>query len=87
MLFRSFNIGGGLKNSISIWIEFRELLERISGRQINVDRKGWRPGDQKVYISDITKIGQKLSWEPTISVNEGITKLYEWAEKNRELFV
>lgn len=82
-----FNIGGGLGNSISIWVEFSELLERISGRQINVDRKGWRPGDQKVYISNITKINQKLGWKPKVSVNEGIARLYEWAEKNKELFV
>lgn len=81
-----FNIGGGFNNSISIWVEFSELLERISGRQINIDRKGWRPGDQKVYISDISKIHQKLGWEPKVSVNEGIARLYGWAEKNRELF-
>jgi CDP-paratose 2-epimerase len=81
-----FNIGGGLSNSISIWMEFSQLLEKLAGRQIKVELKNWRPGDQKVYISDISKIKQKLGWEPKVDVGEGITKLYEWAEKNETIF-
>ena len=81
-----FNIGGGIENSISIWKEFSEILERISGKQIQVDRKDWRPGDQKVYISDISKIRKVLGWNPKVNVENGIARLYKWAEENKGLF-
>ncbi|MDO9545987.1 MAG: GDP-mannose 4,6-dehydratase, partial [Pelolinea sp.] len=50
-----FNIGGGIENSISIWKEFGPILEKIHGKNIPIEIKGWRPGDQKIYISDISK--------------------------------
>ncbi|MBM3137693.1 MAG: NAD-dependent epimerase/dehydratase family protein [Chloroflexi bacterium] len=81
-----FNVGGGIDNSISIWKEFSKILERISGKQIHVDRKDWRPGDQKVYISDISKIRKVLAWNPKINVEDGITRLYNWAEEKKGLF-
>lgn len=81
-----FNIGGGLENSLSIWVEFSELLERIGGKSISVERRGWRPGDQKVYISDISKISRVLGWAPRVGVEEGISRLYHWAEQNKALF-
>lgn len=81
-----FNIGGGIKNSISIWVEFSKILERISCKQIKVDRKDWRPGDQKVYISDISKIRDELDWNPKVNVENGIARLYNWAEENKGLF-
>ena len=81
-----FNIGGGIENAISIWVEFSKILEEITGKEIKIKREGWRPGDQKVYISDITKIEKELGWTPKIDIREGITRLYEWAERNKELF-
>jgi CDP-paratose 2-epimerase len=81
-----FNVGGGIDNSISIWVEFSKILEEISGKLIKVDRKDWRPGDQKVYISDISKIRKELGWNPKMNVENGIARLYNWAEENIELF-
>ncbi len=82
-----FNIGGGIDHSISIWVEFSKMLEKISGRPIGVERNGWRPGDQKVYISNITKVKNMLGWKPEVGVEEGISRLYDWAKKNKDLFV
>jgi CDP-paratose 2-epimerase len=81
-----FNVGGGIENSISIWVEFSKILENISGKQITVDRKDWRPGDQKVYISDISNIRKVLGWNPKVNVENGIARLYKWAEENKGLF-
>ena len=40
-----------------------------------MDFADWRPGDQKVYISDIDKIQNELGWIPEIGVRVGL-KLY-----------
>ncbi len=81
-----FNIGGGSKNTLSIWAECGPLLAQLLGREIPIIRKDWRPGDQKVYISDIRKAKDTLSWEPKISVEEGVNQLYHWVSENLALF-
>ncbi len=83
---RVFNIGGGSGHTISIWHEFGPLLEELTGEKITVSYGGWRPGDQKVYISDIRSAKEKLGWAPQIKVADGITQLVHWVEKNRQLF-
>lgn len=80
-----FNTGGGAANTISL-LEFIELLENQRGCKMKATFSDWRPSDQKVYISDITKINQKLHWQPKTSVSEGLKLLIKWAEENRDLF-
>jgi len=81
-----FNIGGGIDKSISIWHEFSKLLEEIHGQAIATERFGWRPGDQKVYVSDISKIRNVLGWNPQYDVQKGIKTLYQWVKENKTLF-
>ena len=81
-----FNIGGGPANTISIWREFAPLLERLLGREIPVSYGDWRPGDQKVYISDIRKAARLLGWQPKVGVEEGVARLVEWVQEQRSLF-
>jgi len=82
-----YNIGGGPDNSLSVWTEFGPLLERILGRSVSVSHEGWRPGDQKVYISDISRASRDLGWRPKVGVEEGVRRLVEWVEANRGLFL
>ncbi|MBM3143389.1 MAG: NAD-dependent epimerase/dehydratase family protein [Chloroflexi bacterium] len=81
-----YNIGGGPENTLSIWQEFGPLLEQLLGRKIPVARGDWRPGDQQIYISDIRKVRRELGWQPKISVEDGIRRLFEWVEANNGLF-
>ncbi len=83
---RAFNIGGGAGNVVSL----RELLafiEERSGGKIAAGSADWRPGDQKVFISDIRRARTELGWSPKISCPQGLGLLYDWIAKNRELFV
>lgn len=70
-----FNIGGGFNNTISL-LELCGIikLDKIFGE--------WRPADQKVYYSDISKAKKLLGWEPQVSKEEGINRLMEWAKQN-----
>ncbi len=81
-----FNVGGGPDNQLSVWREFGPLLEQLTGHPIPVAYGPWRPGDQRIYVSDIRKAKRLLGWEPRIGVEEGIRRLYEWVVANRELF-
>ncbi|NMC80836.1 MAG: NAD-dependent epimerase/dehydratase family protein [Chloroflexi bacterium] len=81
-----YNVGGGPEKTLSIWQEFAPMLERLVGNPIPVSQGEWRPGDQRVYISDIRKAGQELGWQPRVGVEEGVRRLYEWVQANRKLF-
>lgn len=81
-----YNMGGGVVNTISIWTEFRPILEKVIGQNIPTSQGDWRPGDQKVFIADIRKAETELGWRPRVSVEEGVERLVEWVKSNRHLF-
>ena len=79
-----YNIGGG-PFQMSL-LELLDYLEKDLGRSIPVQRGDWRPGDQKVYVSNILKAKQDFGWEPKISVEEGVHRLYLWIKANKSIF-
>jgi len=81
-----YNLGGGPGNTMSIWTEFRPLLERLLGKPVTVRRGDWRPGDQKVFVADIRKAERELGWKPKIGVQEGVERLFDWVKENKDLF-
>lgn len=83
---RVYNIGGGPRNTISVWTEFGRMLEKLHGAPIPVQYGDWRPGDQKVCVYDITRAYRELGWDPKVNVQTGVEKLYRWVKDNQSLF-
>jgi CDP-paratose 2-epimerase len=79
-----FNIGGGVKNTFSL-LELIDFLSKTLNKQIQYEFFQWRPGDQKIFISDNTKLKRALKWEPEISAEKGIKALIEWIKNNLEI--
>jgi CDP-paratose 2-epimerase len=74
---QSFNIGGGLSNSLSL-LELFSLLEQVNGIEMNYVKLSPRESDQKVFIADLTKVSTLLDWQPCISSATGIIKMLKW---------
>jgi len=83
---RVYNVGGGHKFSLSI-LELLEILEKIIGEKIEVKFSKWRPGDQKVYISNNSKLKKTFGWQPYIEPKVGIKKLSSWVYNNKKLIL
>ncbi len=81
-----YNVGGGTRNVMAIWAEFGPILEKLLGREIEVARDDWRPGDQRVFYADFRKAKRELGWEPKIDLEEGIELLFDWINENKSLF-
>ncbi|MFC1646665.1 NAD-dependent epimerase/dehydratase family protein [Patescibacteria group bacterium] len=81
-----YNIGGGIKNTMSVWSEFGPILESLFKKNINPKFVNWRPGDQLVYVSDIRRASRDFGWTPKIDVRTGVKKLFNWVMENRQLF-
>jgi CDP-paratose 2-epimerase len=80
-----FNIGGGPENTLSL-IELINLLKELTRKETKIFFDEWRVGDQKVYISNISKAYEKLGWKPKINPREGVKKIVKWIEENISLF-
>ena len=79
-----FNIGGGPQNTLSLL----ELVKSLQDAKIMQKMPGFaneRPGDQKVFVSNINLIKDCIGWEPKTSVAEGLNKLIQWSVNNKNL--
>jgi len=83
---QAYNIGGGSGNTISVWAEFGTVLGNLLGREVPVTYGAWRAGDQRAYVSDISKAKQDLGWQPSVQRADGIRRLYEWVVEHEGLF-
>jgi CDP-paratose 2-epimerase len=79
-----FNVGGGPKETVSL-LELIDLLEKFNDNKIDLKFEKWRPGDQPVYISDISKIQNRLQWEPKIKFQDGVENLLMWIKNNKNI--
>jgi CDP-paratose 2-epimerase len=79
-----FNVGGGSQHTLSI-LELLRNLDQLFFLHYEASYRDWRAGDQPLFISNNSKLKEKLGWEPTINVSKGLQTLVRWAEKNQEL--
>lgn len=71
-----FNVGGGMYHTTSL-LETVDYLNNKEGKPLKLVYKKWRLADQKIYISDISKVEKKLGWKPTTSIHEGLNMMWE----------
>jgi len=80
-----YNIGGGSDNQMSL-LELISFLEEFFDKKIEFSFSDWRPGDQPVFVCDITKAKKDFGWEPEIDVKQGVKLLSDWVRSNKGLF-
>ncbi len=81
-----YNIGGGMKNSISLG-ECLGKLSDFTGKLTSIKVEPKRKGDLWYFVCDYQKAKIEFGWEPQISVDEGLTRIIKWIEGNQELFL
>lgn len=76
----TFNVGGGIENSLSI-LELFEILSEKTGNFPRFESGSMRPYDQLVYISDNTNITRATGWRPGKTYLEGLDELISWTRE------
>jgi GDP-D-mannose dehydratase len=64
--------------------EFIEIL-KDQDLQLSFTFEDWRPGDQRVFISDNTKVEKELGWKAETPPSQGIRNLMSWVRENKKL--
>lgn len=72
-----FNIGGGYHNSISL-LESLAKIGTLFDKPVRTNSEGWRPGDQKVFISDNSLFSEVTGWHPKNDLNQTLNDIKDW---------
>ena len=80
-----YNIGAGPEHAISL-LECIDLIERSSGRRSEVCFRDARFGDLAYFVCDTARARRGFGWEATVAPAEGVPRLLDWVEANREIF-
>jgi len=62
-------------------------LDDLTGKQPKISFSDWRAADQKVYITDLTRVSKALKWQPKTDVRTGVARLVEWMTNNKGYFI
>lgn len=74
-----YNVGGGPENQRNL-LEVIDQIGELTNRKPDYTFSDWREGDQKYYVSDISKAKAVLDWEPRVPFDHGLRDLIAWAE-------
>ena len=72
-----FNIGGGMKNSLSL-LELFDILESELQIKMDYTKLPPRESDQKLFVADINKISESIKWKPEVDKLSGIRRMLTW---------
>jgi len=70
-------VGNETKTKIS---QIAEMICKISGKDISIEYDASRLVGDFARSSDITRAKEILNWTPKTSLEDGLSKTYEWAE-------
>ncbi len=79
-----FNIGGGIKNAISLK-ECLQSIFKISKTSQAIKFEPKRFGDLYYFVCDYEKAKNDFGWEPEVLPEEGLRKLIKWINENKEI--
>jgi dTDP-glucose 4,6-dehydratase len=75
------NIGNPREMSI---LDFAKLIQKITGSSSGIVFEDLPVDDPKIRQPDITRARTLLDWEPTVPVEEGLTRTYEWMKQRMQ---
>ena len=78
---QKYNIGGECEiRNIDL---IRMILDRMNMTEDMIEYVEDRPGHDRRYSTDITKIRHELKWSPRFSIEQGLDSTIEWYESNQ----
>src|SRR4030043_304537 len=77
-----YNIGGGSERT-NLYVA-KSILDRLGKPHSLIRFVADRPGHDRRYAIDFSRIKKELGWTPTVSFEEGIDRTVEWYQTHRE---
>jgi nucleoside-diphosphate-sugar epimerase len=71
----TYNIGGGSRVSVN---EVVEMIARVTGHHLRIDRGPAQKGDMRDTWADTTRARADLGFAPTVSLEDGLAEEHRW---------
>ena len=65
-------------------LRLASVLMDAAGAKTPVQHAPERPGEQRTSYLDVSKAGEELGWRPAITLEEGLSKSFEWFRARRQ---
>ena len=78
-----YNVGGGIKNSVSL-LEVIHEIQNLTGKRIKFTMQRPRPGDQLYYVTDHGKLTKHTGWKPKYDVHQTLKAIQSWWQLKQE---
>ena len=79
---RAFNLGGGLRNAVSLRRVLSEIAT-LTGETPSVEYHPVRAGDQPWFVADTTALNEATGWTARTGWQAGLRSLADWLAENR----
>jgi nucleoside-diphosphate-sugar epimerase len=79
--YEIFNLGG---HEVVDLLRLVELFEGLIGKKARLEHLPRHRADMDRNWADTSKVESKLGWQPSISLEEGMAKMVEWYERERD---
>ena len=77
-----YNIGGECEvQNIDL---IKKIISLMGKNESMIEYVKDRPGHDRRYSTDISKITKDLNWKPRFDIDDGLTKTIEWYERHRD---
>jgi UDP-glucose 4-epimerase len=70
-----YNIGGGSRVEL---LDVFELIRKVTGRPLRVDRIEAQRGDMRDTYADTTRARADLGFAPSVTLEQGLRAQYDW---------
>ena len=78
---RVYNIGGGSRVSLA---DVFEMIGRVSGRRVEIDRQPAQKGDMRDTYADTSRARADLGFRPSVDLEAGLRAMFTWMEAIRK---
>ena len=58
------------------------MLESMIGVSLSYTHLPMRQSDYKIFIANVSKASQLLSWQPKVSCEDGVRRMLEWVSRS-----
>ena len=77
----TYNVGSRIEKSIE---EIADVVVELDGQELDLKQiVPDRPGHDRRYLLDSSKLERELGWKPEIGFDEGLRETVEWYAENR----
>jgi CDP-paratose 2-epimerase len=80
---RAFNLGGGPANAVSL-LELIDHIGALTGREVPLDFRPWRAGDQRWFVADTRSARSELGLPVPRPWRLGVAGLAEWLKEEAQ---